>query len=72
MALPVPPDVIRCAYAELSPAQAKIARRLLTGDHGMIEASAARLEDLGEVDAAAKLRRGDLNSVALAARLIPL
>jgi hypothetical protein len=62
----------RCAYAELSPAQARIARRLLTGDHNMIEMSAARLEDLGEPDAAGKLRQGDLTAVALAARLIPL
>lgn len=62
----------KCAYAELSPAQAKIARRLLSGDEGMVEASAARLEDLGEPAAAGKLREGDLTAVALAARLIPL
>jgi hypothetical protein len=62
----------RCAYAELSPAQSRIARRILNGDRNMIEASANRLEDLGEVDAAAKLRQGDLTAVALAARLIPL
>jgi hypothetical protein len=62
----------RCAYAELSPAQARIARRILTGDQNMIEASANRLEDLGEADAATKLRQGDLTAVALAARLIPL
>ena len=31
----------RCAYAELSPAQARIARRLLSGDQAMIDASAA-------------------------------
>jgi hypothetical protein len=62
----------RCAYAELSPAQARIARKILNGDQGMIEASANRLEDLGELDAAAKLRQGDLTAVALAARLIPL
>jgi hypothetical protein len=62
----------RCAYAELSPAQARIARRLLTGDNGMVDASAARLEDLGEPAAAGKLRQGDLTAVALAARLIPL
>ncbi|MEV6846869.1 hypothetical protein [Actinoplanes sp. NPDC051411] len=62
----------RCAYAELSPAQSRIARRILNGDRNMIEASASRLEDLGEVDAAAKLRQGDLTAVALAARLIPL
>lgn len=62
----------RCAYAELSPAQSRIARKLLGGDQGMIEASAARLEDLGEAEAAGKLRQGDLTAVALAARLIPL
>jgi hypothetical protein len=62
----------RCAYAELSPAQARIARRILNGDHDMIEVSAGRLEDLGELDAATKLRQGDLTAVALAARLIPL
>jgi hypothetical protein len=62
----------RCAYAELSPAQSRIARRILNGDKAMIEASATRLEDLGELDAAAKLRQGDLTAVALAARLIPL
>lgn len=62
----------RCAYAELSPAQARIARRILNGDRNMIQASANRLEDLGEKDAAAKLRQGDLTAVALAARLIPL
>ena len=62
----------RCAYAELSPAQARIARRLLSGEDDLIDASAVRLEGLGEADAAEKLRKGDLNAVALAARLIPL
>ena len=62
----------RCAYAELSPAQARIARRLLSGESELIDASAVRLEGLGEADAAAKLRKGDLTAVALAARLIPL
>ena len=62
----------RCAYAELSPAQARIARRLLAGEDALIDASAVRLEGLGEKDAAEKLRRGDLNAVALAARLIPI
>ncbi|GAA2711560.1 hypothetical protein [Actinoplanes palleronii] len=59
-----------CAYAELSPAQARIARRLLSGEETLIDASATRLEGLGETDAAEKLRRGDLTTVALAARLI--
>ncbi|GIE94589.1 SCO6745 family protein [Paractinoplanes rishiriensis] len=62
----------QCAYAELSPAQARMARRLLQGEPDLIEASATRLEGLGEEEAAAKLREGDLTAVALAARLIPL
>ena len=62
----------QCAYAELSPAQARVARRLLSGDEMMIDASAQRLEGLGETAAAAKLREGDITAVALAARLIPL
>ncbi|BCY12594.1 hypothetical protein [Actinoplanes sp. L3-i22] len=62
----------RCAYAELSPAQARIARRLLEGEESLIDASAVRLEGLGEADAALKLRNGDLTTVALAARLIPI
>jgi hypothetical protein len=70
------PDTIaaldRCAYAELSPAQARLARRLLSGDAGLIVTSAERLEALGESEAAVRLREGDLNAVALAARLVPL
>lgn len=62
----------RCAYAELSPAQAKVARKLLSGDQAAIDASAYSLEGMGEAEAAAKLREGDLTAVALAARLIPL
>ena len=62
----------RCAYADLSPAQSRIARRLLAGESDLIDASAQRLEGLGEADAAEKLREGDLTAVALAARLIPL
>jgi hypothetical protein len=62
----------RCAYAELSPAQSKVARRLLNGEAALIDASASRLETLGEQEAATKLREGDLNAVALAARLIPV
>jgi hypothetical protein len=61
----------RCAYAELSPLQARLARRLLEGDHDLINTSAARLEAMGEPEAAAQLRDGDLNAVALAARLVP-
>jgi hypothetical protein len=62
----------RCAYAELSPAQARLARRLLGGDAGLIATSAERLETLGEHGAAVRLRAGDLNAVAIAARLVPL
>ena len=62
----------RCAYAELSPIQAKMARRLLNGDEMLIEATAYRLENLGEPATAENLRDGDLTAVALAARLIPL
>jgi hypothetical protein len=62
----------RCAYAELSPAQSRIARRLLAGEDALIDASAVRLEALGEAAAAEKLRPGDLTAVARAARLIPL
>ncbi|MEU4237433.1 hypothetical protein [Actinoplanes sp. NPDC026619] len=62
----------RCAYAELSPGQSRTARRLLNGDETLIDGAALRLETLGEPEAAAKLREGDLSAVALAARLIPL
>jgi hypothetical protein len=62
----------RCAYAELTPNQSKMARRLLNGDEALIDASAHRLETLGEEAAATRLREGDLTAVALAARLIPV
>ena len=62
----------RLAYADLTPAQARMARRLLAGEDELIDASAIRLEGLGEKDAAEKLRQGDLTAVALAARLIPI
>jgi hypothetical protein len=62
----------RCAYASLSPAQARLARRLLSGDTGLMTTAAERLEALGEQEAAGRLRDGDLNAVALAARLVPL
>ncbi|GIF01412.1 hypothetical protein [Paractinoplanes rishiriensis] len=61
-----------CAYAELSPAQSKIASRLLNGDEALIDTSAQRLEALGDPGAAEKLRAGDLTAVALAARALPL
>jgi hypothetical protein len=62
----------RCAYAELSPAQARMARRLIDADEQLVDAVAHRLETLGEPSAAGRLREGDLSAVALAARLIPL
>jgi hypothetical protein len=62
----------RCAYADLTPYQARLARRLLDGEPELIVTAAQRLEGLGEKDAAARLRDGDLNAVALAARLVPL
>jgi hypothetical protein len=61
----------RCAYAELSPFQARMARRLLSGETALINTAAERLEGLGEREAADRLRDGDLNAVALAARLVP-
>lgn len=61
-----------CAFAELSPAQARMAKRLIAAETQLVEATAYRLEALGEHPAAGKLRRGDLNTVAFAARLIPV
>ncbi|WP_189080681.1 hypothetical protein [Mangrovihabitans endophyticus] len=62
----------KCAYASLTPAQARLARRLLNGEESLIAISADRLEGMGETQAAARLREGDLDAVALAARLMPL
>ena len=62
----------RCAYAALTPFQARLARRLLDGETDLIATAAQRLEGLGEHDAAVRLRDGDLTAVALAARLVPL
>jgi hypothetical protein len=59
-----------CAYASLSSLQAGLARKLLVGDQALIADAARRLESLGERDVAEKLRNGDLNTVALAARLM--
>jgi hypothetical protein len=61
-----------CAYAALSPAQSRLARKLLGGDAGLIHTAAQRLEQLGEADAGERLRAGDLTTVALAARLLGL
>ncbi|MCO8271157.1 hypothetical protein M1L60_11190 [Actinoplanes sp. TRM 88003] len=62
----------QCAYADLSPWQARIARRLLGREEELVEATAQRLESLGAVAAAGKLRGGDLTAVALAARMVPI
>lgn len=62
----------QCAYADLTPYQARLARRLLDGESDLVATVAQRLQDLGKDDAAARLRDGDLNAVALAARLVPL
>ena len=51
--------------------QARLARRLLSGETELIATAAQRLEDLGERATADRLRRGDLDAVALAARLVP-
>jgi hypothetical protein len=62
----------KCAYAALSPAQANLARKLLNGDAGLIATAALRLAQIGEAGAGERLREGDLDTVALAARLIGL
>jgi hypothetical protein len=62
----------KCAYASLSPAQANLARKLLNGDESLIATAAQRLAQMGEAGAGERLREGDLNTVALAARLIGL
>jgi hypothetical protein len=62
----------QCAFAELSPSQARMAKRLFNAEPQLVEATAARLENLGEHPAARLLRDGDLGTVAFAARLIPV
>jgi hypothetical protein len=62
----------RCAFAELTPAQARMAKRLINAEPQLVEATAVRLETLGEHPAARLLRDGDLGTVAFAARLIPV
>jgi hypothetical protein len=62
----------KCAYADLTPFQARLARRLMAGEAELIATTAHRLEGLGEPEAADRLRRGDLDAVALAVRLVPL
>jgi len=62
----------QCAFAGLSPSQARMAKRLIDAEPKLVEATAARLENLGEHPAARLLREGDLGTVAFAARLIPV
>jgi len=59
----------KCAYAELTPLQANLARKLLAGNEALLDTAAQRLVGLGEPAAAARLREGDIAAVALAARL---
>ncbi|MFD0516644.1 hypothetical protein [Paractinoplanes durhamensis] len=61
-----------CAFAGLTPTQARMAKRLFNAEPQLVEATASRLENLGEHPAAIKLRRGDVATVAFAARLIPV
>jgi hypothetical protein len=62
----------QCAYAGLSPTQARMAKRLLNAEPQLVEATASRLENLGEHPAAERLRGGCVATVAFAARLIPV
>jgi hypothetical protein len=62
----------KCAYAALTPLQANLARKLLGGNAALIDTAAHRLAGLGETEAAARLREGDIAAVALAARLSAL
>jgi hypothetical protein len=62
----------KCAFAGLTPTQARMARRLIAAEPQLVEATAHRLETLGEHPAARMLREGDLGTVAFAARLIPV
>lgn len=62
----------RCAYAELTPIQANLARKLLSGNQALIDTAAQRLVGLGETESAARLREGDIAAVAVAARLSAL
>jgi hypothetical protein len=61
-----------CAYADLTPTQARMAGRLINAEPMLVEATASRLEALGEHPTAVKLRLGDVTTVAFAARLIPV
>ncbi|GIM90704.1 hypothetical protein [Paractinoplanes toevensis] len=62
----------QCAFAGLSPTQARMAKRLFNAEPQLVEATASRLENLGEHPAAERLRGGCVATVAFAARLIPV
>jgi hypothetical protein len=62
----------QCAYAGLTPSQARMAKRLINAEPQLVEATASRLEALGEHLTAGRLRLGDVTTVAFAARLIPV
>jgi hypothetical protein len=59
----------RCAFAELNPIQARMARKLIDGDRELAGLAASRLVSLGKSDAAAALLRGDLEAIAMASKL---
>ena len=59
----------RCAFAELTPIQARMARKLIGGDAELATLAASRLTSLGKPDAAAALLRGELEAIAMAAKL---
>ena len=45
----------KCAYAELTPLQANLARKLLGGNEALLDTAAQRLAGMGEPEAAARL-----------------
>jgi hypothetical protein len=57
-----------CAFATLRSTQARLAKLLLRGDRSAVITAARTLDSLGETGMAARLRAGDLNAVAFAAR----
>lgn len=59
----------RVGFAELNPAQAKMARKLIAGDAGLASVAASRLMSLGKADAAAALLQGDIEAIAIASKL---
>jgi hypothetical protein len=59
----------RCAFAELTPIQARMARKLIGGDDALASLAASRLASLGKPEAAEALLRGDLEAIAMASKL---